>query len=241
MVAKLMLVRSNFIEGEESYHAVIEHIETLTQKDLLDEMEWHSSTLTKTDMLAFLESHERAIIRALLKGKRVVTNLIHYQLSVKGVFTDPDDSIEEGRHNIGASVSPGPVLKREINNNTVAVEKQAFTKPKPRLDSYTNLHNSDPDTVLSPTYMARLRGDKLGFDMGDPEQGLFLMPQTNGSDPLANPSAIRIEDVARLTNREIIFRVPDSLPAGLYRLEVRRRFGQNSLRTGMLDELLTVS
>lgn len=207
----------------------------------MDEMEWHSSTLTKTDMLAVMESHERAIIRALLKGKRVVTNLIHYQLSVKGVFTDLDDPLEEKRHTIGPSVSAGPVLKREINNNTVAVERLASTKPKPRLDNYTNLHNSDPNTVLTPTYMARLRGDKLGFDMGDPEQGLFLVPQANGSGALTDPSAIRVEDVARLTNREIIFRVPDTLPAGLYRLEVRRRFGQNSLRTGMLDEPLTVS
>jgi hypothetical protein len=103
------------------------------------------------------------------------------------------------------------------------------------VDRYTNLHNSDPNTVLSPTHMGRLKGDKLRFDPADPEQGLFLVPQANGSDP------IRVEDLARLTDREIIFRVPDAVPAGEYKIEVRRRFGQTRLASGMLEDLLTVS
>jgi hypothetical protein len=123
----------------------------------------------------------------------------------------------------------------------VSVEKERATLPRPRLDRHTNLHNSDPDTVLSPTYMSRLQGDKLRFDPADAEQGLFLVPQANGSGPLADPAPIRVEDIARLTNGEIIFRVPDDLAAGYYKVEVRRRFGQTSLRTGRLEEELTVS
>lgn len=242
MRAKLKLVKNHYMaEGEATYHAAIEHSETLTQQDILDEMEWHSTTLTRTDMLAFLESQERAIIRALLKGKKVVTNLVHYQLSVKGTFVDEDDTLDDERHAVGASVSLGPVLRREINNNSVLLEKEHATKPQPRLDRHTNLHNGDSNDVLSPTYMARVQGDKLSFDPADPEQGLFLVPHANGNGPVADPTPIRVEDLARLTNREIIYRVPDNLVAGHYKVEVRRRFGQTRLGTGTLAEILTVS
>jgi hypothetical protein len=44
-----------------------------------------------------------------------------------------------------------------------------------------------------------------------------------------------------LTGREIIFRVPDNLPAGEYKIEVRRRFGQTCLSSGTLEDLLRVS
>ena len=53
MKPKLNLVKSSYkAEGEETYHGMIQHSETLTQEDLLDEMEWHHSTLTKTNMRA---------------------------------------------------------------------------------------------------------------------------------------------------------------------------------------------
>jgi hypothetical protein len=239
MGAKIKFVPHSLNEEEETYHAVIEHTETLTQADILNEMEWHSSTLTKTDMLAFLESNNRTIVRALLLGKRVVTDMIHYKLTAKGTFNEDGEPVNgtEGPI-ICASVSLGPLLRREVTNATVSVERRPASKPRPRVDRYINLHNGDPNTALSPTHMARLKGDKLRFDPADPEQGIFLVPQSNGSDPL---SPIRVEEIALLTEREIIFRVPDDLLAGTYKIEVRRRFGQTRLSSGTLEELLTLS
>jgi hypothetical protein len=239
MSAKIKFVPHSLNEEEETYHAVIEHTETLTQEDILDEMEWHSSTLTKTDMLAFLESNNQTIVRALLLGKRVVTDMVHYKLTAKGTFNEdgePVNGAEEAQ--IGASVSLGPLLRREVNNNTVTLERGQASKPRPRVDRYINLHNGDPNTVLSPTHTARLKGDKLRFDPADPEQGIFLVPQSSGSDPL---SPIRVEEIALLAEKEIIFRVPDTVPAGTYKIEVRRRFGKTRLGSGTLEDLLTVS
>lgn len=242
MTAKLTLVKNDYMtDGEETYRAVIKHNETLSQEDLLDEMEWHSTTLTRTDMRAFLESHEQTIVRALTKGKRVVTNLVHYQLTAKGNFIDEDDQLDDERHSIGVSVSRGTLLRRAVNNKTVTLERERAVQPVPRLDSCTNLCNGDPDTVLTPTYNAQLEGDKLRFNSADPEQGLFLIPQANGSGPVADPTPVRVEDIARLTNRNIIFRVPNDLPAGHYKVEVRRRFGQTRLATGTLQTLLMVN
>ena len=88
--------------------------------------------------------------------------------------------------------------------------------------------------------MARLDGDKLRFDPADPEQGVFLIPMANGDGLLADRTPIRVADYAQLTNPSLIFRVPDDLPAGAYKLEVRRRFGQTRLATGTLENMLVV-
>jgi hypothetical protein len=50
-----------------------------------------------------------------------------------------------------------------------------------------------------------------------------------------------VEEIALLVERELIFRVPDDLPAGTYKIEVRRRFGKTRLSSGSLEDLLTVS
>ncbi|MCB0193090.1 MAG: DUF4469 domain-containing protein [Anaerolineae bacterium] len=243
MTAEIRLKKSNYKAGEEeTYHATIKHNETLTQEDVLDEMEWHNSTLTKTDMRAFLESHERTIIRALLKGKRVVTNLVHYQLSAKGTFTDENDQLDETRHTICASVSQGPGLRQAINNKTVTLKRGQSVQPVPRLDSYTNLHNSDPNTLLTPTYNGRLDGDKLRFDPADPEQGVFLILRADETGLLADRTPIRVTDYVQAdSNRTVIFRVPDGLASGAYRVEVRRRFGKTRLATGTLQNPLVVT
>jgi hypothetical protein len=237
--ASYKLVKYSLAEGTGKYRAIVKHTETLTQEDLLDEMEWHSSTLTKADMLAFLEDHERTIIRALRKGKCIVTNLVHYKLTIKGNFDSEEDRLDFNRNEITATVSVGPVLRREITND-IPIEKQRSVKPRPRLDIYINTHKSDPNTVLTPTYMGRILGDQLRFEIDDPEEGLFLIRQTDGNSLIINPEAIRVEDISRLTTGEIIFRVPDDLLPGEYKLEVRARYGQNDIRAGELDELLMV-
>lgn len=237
--ASYKLVKHSLIKGTDKYRAIVKHTETLTQEDLLDDMEWHSSTLTKADMLAFLEDHERTIIRALCKGKCVVTNLVHYKLTIKGDFDSEEDRLDFSRNKITATVSVGPVLRREITND-IPMEKQHSIKPKPRLDIYINTHTNDPNTVLTPTYMGRILGDQLRFEIDDPEEGLFLIRQTDENGLITNPEAIRVDDISHMTTGEIIFRVPDDLLPGEYRVEVRARYGQNDIRAGELDQLLTV-
>ena len=190
----------------------------------------------------FLESHEKTIIHALLQGKRVVTNLVHYKLSAKGIFTDENDQFDEDRHTLSASVSLGPGLRQAINNKTVTLKRGQSVQPVPRLDSYTNLHNSDPNTVLTPTYNARLDGDKLRFDPADPEQGVFLIPMADETGLLADRTPIRVTDYVQAdSNRTIIFRVPDGLAPGAYKLELRRRCGKTRLATATLQNALVVN
>ena len=240
MPAYYKLIKNSFAQDVESYRAIVDHVETLGEDDILDEMEWRSSSLTRADMVAFAEDFERTILRTLLKGKRVATNLVIYKLSVKGNFNDSEDQFDPSRHRLAALVSPGPALRRE-NFKAVQVEKQRNVKRQPSIDIYTNMHNGEDNTTLSPTHTARILGAQLRFDPTDDKQGLFLVPQANGTGLLTDPTPIRVEEISRMTSGEIIFRVPDNLPAGDYKLEVRARYGKSNVRTGAYEELLTVS
>jgi hypothetical protein len=49
-----------------------------------------------------------------------------------------------------------------------------------------------------------------------------------------------VEDYSRITKGEITFRVPDDLPPGDYKLEVRALFGKQDVRTGTYKHTLQV-
>ena len=99
--------------------------------------------------------------------------------------------------------------------------------------------NGSPDTELAPGHNARILGNRLRFDLADPEQGLFIVP-VDDSGLANNSQAIAVEEFARIAPQKITFRVPDTLSPGLYKLEVRAKYGKSGLRTGELEDVLTV-
>ena len=99
--------------------------------------------------------------------------------------------------------------------------------------------NGSPDTELAPGHNARILGNRLRFDLADPEQGLLIVPVD--AVGLLNPGeAVKVEEFTRVTPKEITFRTPDTLSPGLYKLEVRAKYGKSGLRTGELEDVLTV-
>jgi hypothetical protein len=49
-----------------------------------------------------------------------------------------------------------------------------------------------------------------------------------------------VDHYSRVTRSEIIFRVPDDLSPGDYKLEVRALFGKADVRTGTYKQILQV-
>lgn len=111
-------------------------------------------------------------------------------------------------------------------------QSRPFFRPLPGRLVYYNYNDETGGGVLTPGGMARLNGYRLKFDPADPAQGIFLIA--------ANSSVTRVEIVGRNMPNELIFLTPPGLTPGQYRLEVRACFGPNHLRSGQLQELLTV-
>lgn len=92
--------------------------------------------------------------------------------------------------------------------------------------------NSADNSTLVPGGGVKLRGHNLQFNEADAEQGIFLVAD--------DQTRTRIEVVLHNTPRELIFLVPNTLTSGEYTLEVRVRYGNDNIRTGILESPLNV-
>lgn len=238
MTFKYKLHTNPLTDNENQYRAIVDFDKTLGREQLIDKMELRGSTITRADIVAVLDELDRAVIDALLDGKQVNTGLILFTASIKGVFIGVDDVFNTTRHTLELRVRPTVQFKKKIKAGA-QFKKMPSIEPTPVVKSYHNLYNLGADTVLSPAHTAQLKGRNLLFNRSDPQQGVFLTPQKTGV-PLVDDTPIRVEEVSRLTPGEIIFRVPDTLLPGRYKLEVKAVFGAEDLRTGALKKILTV-
>lgn len=234
---KYKLYPNALTNGADNYRATVEPYKSLNLEDIVNEMEFRHSSLTPADMLAMFEDFHRTIVKRLSEGDRINIDLLQFSLSIKGNFTGENDQFDPSRHKLVVRVNPSRDFQQTVTQRA-RFEKQTTETPAPELHQYYNLEGSEPHTVLTPTHMARIKGQRLSFDQSDPQQGLFITP-VNGTGQETNGD-IRVERFSRATRGQLVFRVPDQLPAGHYRLEVRAIFGNNDLRTGTLRQVLEV-
>ena len=232
---KYKLVPSAFSNGTEKYHASVEPYKSLSLEDIINEMEFRHSSLTTSDMVAMFEDFGRTVIKRIQEGDRVSTDLFQISLSIKGTFNSLDDGFDGNRHKVRICINPSRAFKNAVTQN-VRVEKKLSEQPLPKPMWFFNLEGSEPNTVLSPTHMARIKGENLTFDQNDPQQGVFLVPDSS-PEPA---SAIRMTHFSQKTSGQVVFRVPEGLAPGFYRLEVRAVFGVSDLRTGTYKNKLEV-
>lgn len=189
-------------------------------------------------MYAFIEDFNQVVVRLLLDGKRVNTELVTFGLSIKGNFTSAEDQFDPSRHKLVVQIRPGRGFQDQVQRQAT-LEKQRAVEPRPMINSYANMHNGQGDhSILSPSHTARIKGYHLNFDPAEAEQGLFLLPG-NGNGAITH-GEVRVEEISLVTSSQVIFRVPDDLPPGPYKLEVRARLNATELRSGLFKDTLQV-
>ena len=228
---------NDFLNGANQYRASMVSDETIGLEDLFEVMNYHHSTLTIADMYAFFADFKQAVMRVLLDGKRINTDLMNFKLSMRGNFDGPNDYYDPNRHELVILIRPNNDFQEalRIHDN---LEKQRATSPQPEIDDYFNLHKDATNALLSPSHTARLEGYNLAFKPDDPRQGVFFLA-ANGNVNAAGIE-VRAEEISLVTSTKVILRVPDDLPAGPYKIEIRAIFGNNDLRSGTLKQTLQV-
>ena len=234
------LIKNHLFGEEERYNGRVVYTETMSFDDIVDLMMYHGSTVTRADIMAVSEDLIKAIIMAVLLGKRVVTPFGIYGLRVTGPFYGPEDTFEAGRNEVLGSVRGSAEFHEAVDNQlTLTKHRSGVRRPSPL--TCKNFFKDAPDTELSPGHTARVYGELLRFDPEDPDQGIFLIPTENGSGALNGVEVVRVEEVTRTTASEATFLVPPDLVPGDYILEVRTRLSQKNLRAGQLEQVLTVA
>lgn len=181
------------------------------------------STVTKAEILAFWEEFCAELERQVLLGNRVVLDLFVVGATLEGVFTGPDDSYDSTRHRGRVKLAANTRLRR-LEALLEFVKGRAASN-LPVIDELEDFTTDAVGGALTVGGVVRLRGERLKYDLADPEQGVFLVDEAG--------QAHRIEKVKTNKPREQLFVLPANLRAGTYRLEVRVRYeGSQNLRTG---------
>lgn len=129
-------------------------------------------------------------------------------------------------------VAPGTRLRRAEQG--LSEEQVRADSTLPQLKDLEDFTSDTHNEQLSKSGTARLTGERLKFDAGDAQQGIYLVANAG-----TETKATRV-----LTNMpsELLCMVPTTLAGGTYRLEVRNRAKNSTdMKTGSLGDTPTVS
>jgi hypothetical protein len=168
----------------------------------------------------------------LLEGWTILTPVVNYRLTMRGIFEGRNDDFDPNRHQVTVQATAGRRLRKTLRDRA-RVARQTTQQQVPVLVEYLDVASGAAHSVLTPGNQGIVIGKLLKFDAADAAQGIFFVA-TDGT-------ATRVESVAWNGENKHIFLVP-ALPAGEYVLQVRASFnGNGDVRTGALEDKLVVS
>ncbi|MCB0211479.1 MAG: DUF4469 domain-containing protein [Anaerolineae bacterium] len=225
------LYKNKLTNGKEQYRAIVLTNGTYNLDGVIDRMLKQGTTLTRQDIIAVLDLFFRTVMMLVLEGYSVLTPLVNLGVSIAGNFSSQDDSYDKKRHTAKARVNANKAFK-DVVERDAQPQQQKPNRPMPQ-PTECIIPTSSDNSTLTPGGGMKLRGYNLQFDEADPQQGIFLVAE--------DQSRTRIQFMLQNTPRELIFLIPTTLVAGQYTLEVKARYGNDNIRTGILEDSLTVA
>ena len=231
MSIKFAIVKSKLINNPTGYAARIQPAGKVEFADLIDRVADCNTGVSKSDALGVIEDFYAVIEKLIRDGMIVSTPHVHYHTSVQGTFEDEGDTFDQARHEVRIRVTAGSRLRRALRD--VQVEKGTTDPRRPRPQTYFDVESGTRNVTLTSGGMGRLVGKHVGFDPGDPLQGIFFVDSAEVET--------KVEAVAWNKPSQLIFMVP-ALAAGEYGLVVRAILNNTTeVREGKLDTALTVA
>lgn len=201
---------------------------------IADRIVEQNSVVSRTDCIAVLEAAVAVAQSLLLEGARVnFGGLFDLYPRIKGKFDSITDHYDPSRHKLDLAASPGSRVRKYFRDNAT-VEKLDTILPQPLVLEYDDLGSGTKNTTVTLKKIGTIRGSRLSFNEEDPTEGIFFVGIVNFEDT-------KVTAIQKNKPSELVFQVPDLLPAHTY-LEVRKHFSiEGELRKGRLDHTLEVA
>lgn len=203
---------------------------TKTQQDIIKGIVKANVGLSESELLAVFEAEKKVIGEFLEDGYSINTDLFTMSPSMRGVFYDVRETYTEGRHKLRLNMLPGGTLREALKR--IVLRKVAPSNTAPLLSALEDVSSNTTNEQLTPGKAVRIFGDKLGFDVQDPTQGVFFINERG--------QAVRADEYIDASPKKIYASVPGSLKVGNYTLQVITKTKGGSARTGQLDYPLAV-
>lgn len=226
-------LRPNHLTDDPNDHmASVSPLRTAELEDVIQRMIERGSTVTRPDIISVFADFQRSLEDLLAEGSNVTLPFANFSTSLKGVFTDDEDSYDPARHKIYPSISAGLELK-DFYNGRLSVERVKAVIPKPLADKFVDLVSGEINSILTPGGMGQLKGSKLKFNAEAVDEGIFFIAADN--------TETKVETVGVNKPQSLMFLIPAALTSGDYKVEIRARINTDELRVGRFSETLSVA
>jgi hypothetical protein len=203
-----------------------------SRKDLIDDITKPGSILKPTETNAVIDNYWQRIIHYLREGEGYADEYIRTRFGISGNFEGEKAPFDPDRHEVLIKLVPKGTVTEVAED--IAVRKLAGGRVGPEIDEVNDWASGTSNDILTPGDVLEVIGNSLKVYDNIEDEGVFLVHQS--ADGETEAVQIHTNEPKTLT-----LRIPEELPPGTYRLEVRNtpRNG-NQLRSSMFTPLLTV-
>lgn len=207
-------LRKNSLSAEENdFVAQVTDSRSYSQNEIIDLMADKGSTVTRADMAAVLKLNEEVMCKIIADGGCINTPLFNSILSISGLFKNPYDSFDHNRNAIHIRFTPGVLLKEVLRK--IKLEKVEASHTEPIITQITDVVSGSVNSFLTRGGVVRITGNRLKFDAADPEQGIFIVSETDAT--------IRCDAVAENKPKSVVVMIPQEVEEGNCHIEIRLR------------------
>lgn len=199
------------------FRAVTKHEKTITLEEIIDLIDYRSVGVSRAEIITVFEEYTVAIKRYLKEGRKIQTPLFTLRPTVAGVFTDINDTYDSSRHGINLKLQ----ATDELEEVTRFIEPKKIS-PDANLaviKRFYNVTTDSYDDVITPGQPAKILGDNLRVDPADPQQGVYVVQQSNDKK---TPVTVFVDNLPS----KLAVVMPTNLPKDDYSIRVRALVGK---------------
>ena len=181
MNLKYYLADNPLTKDETDFRAVSKHERTVTHEELIDMIvSYRNVGMSRSQILSVLDEYLKVVGLYLKNGDRIETPFMTINPTVAGVFTSAEDVFDRARHSINLNVQLGDAL--QAVEPFITPQKVEADKTAPVIINVHDVASGTNDELLTLGQPIKVVGKRLKIDLGDPQQGVFFAPVSNGKE-----------------------------------------------------------
>ncbi|MDR8394528.1 DUF4469 domain-containing protein [Aliifodinibius sp. S!AR15-10] len=203
-----------------------------TREELIEAITGPGSILKPTETEAVINNYWDTIAEYVRQGEAYSDDYVSVRFDISGTFTDDEDRFDPNRHALIVNVR----LKDSVTDaaQDVSLRKVDSDQIVPQIDRVYDWGSTTINETLTPGDVLEITGSHLKLNGTLEEEGVYFVSQSDDSE--AKAEQVRTNEPKTLT-----LRIPGSLAAGSWRIEVRNTaYNSDTLRSGLFTTELTV-
>ncbi len=234
MSLKISSYENHLGKSDKPYFAHTEHSGQVEPDKFVEIMAAGRTSLSATDLTGAMVLLKEELAKLVADGKFVKTPIGSFYLSAHGKFDNREQAFTpgegDGEHGVRLHFRPNRDFELELERAADIERAERIEKSLPVVYDLEPKHSNETGAALAGGFL-RITGLRMGFDEGDPAQGVFF---SNGSEH-------RASEYLFISRRLIIAQVPESLSSGSYVISVRTMPNGKDLKEAKAQKALALA